>query len=93
MQEARPKGTQTTGLHLCNTWEDARSSREEADQRHLGKGEWEGAGRPDGQGMSGKGQYGRIAKRRENIFRGDGHGHYLDYDDDFRFRNLAHCNL
>ena len=41
------------------------------------------AGRPDGQGMSGKGQDGRIAKRRENIFRGDGHGHYLDYDDDF----------
>ena len=39
MQEARPEGTRTVGLHLCNTREDAHSSRQKADQRHLGKRE------------------------------------------------------
>lgn len=51
MQEAKPKGTQTVGLHLCNTREDAHSSRQKADQRHLGKGEWKGGGWMDCQGM------------------------------------------
>ena len=59
MQEARPEGTRTVGLHLCNTREDAHSSRQKADQRHLGKREdgWIAKGCENIFGGGGHGHY------------------------------------